>query len=126
VSPLDAAKIAQAMKVKIYTIGAGSKGPVPYPVQDMWGRKMYQEVQLDLDEDTLKQIATLTSAKYFRATDTESLREIYKEIDALEKTKIEHAEYTEYKELFSYFLLTALMLILIETILTNSVLMRIP
>jgi len=124
--PLSAARVAQARGIKTYTIGAGSKGFVPFPMRDLWGRTVYQDVRIDLDEETLKEIARLTNGAYFRATDTESLREIYKQIDALEKTRIEQTGYKEYKELFPWFLRAGLGLLLIELILFNTVLLRIP
>ena len=121
-----AARIAEAYGIKIYTIGAGTKGAVPYPVTDPWGRKVYQKVVIDIDEAMLKEVADITGGKYFRATDTESLREIYKEIDALEKVKIEEYGYKEYKELFPYFLIAALIVLLLEVIFANTVFLKIP
>ncbi len=126
ISPLTAAEAAKALKIKVYTIGAGSIGPVPYPVKDFFGNTVYQPIQIDIDEDTLMKIADMTGAKYFRATDTESLRKIYKEIDALEKTDIEEKGYLEYNELFSVFLILALVLLLSDIILSNTVLRKIP
>ena len=126
IDPLTAAKIAQTMKMKIYTIGAGSKGYVPFPVKDLFGRTFYQNVPIDLDEDTLKEISRLTNGRYFRATDTESLRHIYQEIDSLEKTEIEQTGYKEYQELFTWFLVGAVVLLVIEIILSNTVFLRIP
>jgi len=124
--PITAAKTAQALGIKIYTIGAGSKGYVPFPMRDLWGRTVYQKVRIDLDEETLKEIARLTNGSYFRAADTESLREIYKQIDTMEKTRIEQTGYKEYKELFGQFLSAALALLLIEVVLFNTVLLKIP
>lgn len=126
IEPLTAAKIAKSMNVKIYTIGAGSKGYVPFPVQDILGRKFYQNIPLDLDEETLREVARITNGRYFRATDTESLRQIYAEIDKLEKSAIEEIGYKEYKELFSWFLLAGLFCLVFEVILSNSLLMRVP
>ncbi|MCU0651211.1 MAG: VWA domain-containing protein [Candidatus Omnitrophica bacterium] len=126
ISPVTAAEAAKALKIKIYTIGAGSKGPVPYPVRDMWGNKVYQQAEVDIDEDTLTRIADITAAKYFRATDTESLRRIYAEIDKMEKTKIEEKGYREYNELFPFFLIPGLILLLAEIILSNTVLRKLP
>lgn len=126
IDPIKASEAAKTTGVKIYTIGAGSKGYVPFPAQDFFGRKVYQNVRIDLDEDMLTKVAENTGGKYFRATNTESLREIYKEIDTLEKTKIEETGYFEYTELFDKVLLLALIVILIELVLTNTVLMRIP
>ncbi len=126
IDPLTAAKAAQAFKIKVYTIGAGSKDFVPFPVQDPWGQKFYQKVRIDLDEKTLKEIAETTGGKYFRATNTESLRSVYQEIDSLEKTRIEQKGYKEYKELFGLFLLAGLGLLLLEAVLFNTVLLKIP
>lgn len=126
ISPLTAADAAKALGIKIYTIGAGSKGLVPFPAQDFWGRKVYQNVKIDIDEETLKKIAEETKAKYYRATDTESLREIYKEIDALEKTEFEEKAYLRYKELFSGFLISGLIFLILEFILSNTILRKMP
>ncbi|MFH1777147.1 MAG: VWA domain-containing protein [Candidatus Omnitrophota bacterium] len=126
VSPFTAAEAAQALKVKVYTIGAGSKGLVPYPARDFFGNTVYQSVEIDIDEDSLIKIAAKTNAQYFRATDTQSLREIYKTIDKLEKTPIEEKGYMEYKELFYLFLIPAVVLICLEIVLGNTVLRRIP
>ena len=126
IQPLDAAKMAQALGVRVYTIGAGTTGIVPYPVTDEFGNKHYEQAQFDLDEGTLKKIATMTQAKYFRAADTESLRHIYTQIDKLEKTKIESKGYKQYEPLFWYFVDAALALLVLEIILTNSVFLKIP
>jgi len=126
ISPLTAAEAAKALKIKIYTIGAGSKGPVPYPVKDFFGNTVYQPIEVDIDEDTLIKIADMTGAKYFRATDTESLRKIYKEIDALEKTVIEEKGYLEYNELFGIFLIMSLSALVLEIVLSNTILRKIP
>ena len=126
ISPLTAAQAARALKVKIYTIGAGSKGPVPYPVRDFFGRKVYQQIEADLDEDTLTQIASITGGKYFHATDTQSLRHIYREIDALEKTPIEDKGYLEYREWFPLFLGAGLFFLLLEIVSANTYLRKLP
>jgi len=126
ISPLTAAEAAKALKIKVYTIGAGSKGPVPYPVKDFFGNTVYQPIEVDIDEDTLIKIADMTGAKYFRATDTESLRKIYKEIDNLEKTAIEEKGYLEYNELFNIFLISALLVLILDIVLSNTILRKIP
>ena len=120
VDPQNAAELAKALKVKIYTIGAGSKGRVPYPAKDFFGNKTYQWVSINLDEESLQNIAKTTGGKYFRAKDTRSLKNIYDEIDRLEKTKIEIESYTEYKESFPLFVLIALALLLLEAVLRNT------
>ena len=126
ISPLTAADAARALNIKVYTIGAGSKGLVPYPAKDYFGNTVYRQVQIDIDEETLKKIAEKTKALYYRATDTTSLRSIYEEIDKIEKTPIEEKGYTEYKELFPLFLIPALALLILEVILKNTLLRRIP
>jgi Ca-activated chloride channel family protein len=126
IQPLDAAKMAQALGVKIYTIGAGTTGIVPFPVTDEFGNKHYEEAQFDLDEDTLKKIADMTAGQYFRAADTESLRDIYAQIDKLEKTKIVEKGYKQYEPLFWCFVDAALVLLAFEIILSNTVFLKIP
>lgn len=125
VDPLTAAQAARAMGVRVYTIGAGTKGLVPYPV-DFWGRKIYRDVKIDIDEETLNKIAGMTDGKYFRATDTESLRKIYREIDDLEKTEITQAGYREYKELFGRPLIAGLVLLFLEVLLSHTLFLRLP
>ncbi len=126
IDPLTAAKTAQALGVKIYTIGAGTTGIVPFPVTDEFGNKHYEQAQFDLDEDTLKKIADMTGGEYFRAADTESLRHIYARIDRLEKTKIEEKGYKQYAPLFTYGVIPALILLVLEIILTNTVFLKVP
>ena len=126
ISPLTAAEAAKALGIKVYTIGAGTKGLAPYPMKDGFGNVVYQPVKIEIDEKTLKKIASETDGRYYRATDTESLRKIYREINKLEKTPIEEKGYLEYEELFPYFLMAGLVLLLLEIILNNSILRRIP
>lgn len=98
--PVAAAEVAQTIGIKIYTIGVGTKGQAPFPVQDSFtGRRVIQMIPVNIDEATLQQVAETTGGKYFRATDTDSLRDIYKEIDELEKTKVESQNYMDYREL---------------------------
>lgn len=126
IAPLEAANAAQALGIKIYTIGAGTKGLVPYPMQDVWGGVVYRPVKIEIDEETLQKIAQITNGRYFRATDTESLRQVYQEIDRLEKTRIEETHFQEYKELFPWFLIPGLFLIILEVFAANTVLRTIP
>lgn len=126
ISPRTAAEAAAALGIKVYTIGAGTKGTAPYPAKDMFGNTVYRPVRIEIDEDTLKGIAEKTGARYFRATDTESLRDIYDEIDQLETTPIEEKGYREYRELFHLFLIPGLVLFCLEIILRNTVFRRIP
>ena len=126
VSPRDAARAAAALGVRIYTIGAGTKGAVPFPVTDVFGRKRYQNALIDIDETTLRDIADLTGGQFFRATDTASLKAIYSQIDAMEKTEIEQFDYKEYKELFGLFCLVALATLVLEIVLSHTLFLRIP
>ncbi|MCM8796518.1 MAG: VWA domain-containing protein [Candidatus Omnitrophica bacterium] len=126
VSPALAAEAAKALKVKVYTIGAGTKGLAPYPVKDFFGNIVYQPVKVEIDEDTLMNIASKTEGRYFRATDTKSLKEIYAEIDRMEKSPIEEKGYMEYQELFPVFLSIAMVFLLLEVILRNTILRKIP
>ncbi|MFH1593316.1 MAG: VWA domain-containing protein [Candidatus Omnitrophota bacterium] len=125
-SPLTAAEAAKAMGIKVYTIGAGNKGMAPYPMRTPWGEVVYENVKIEIDEDTLRKIADKTGGKYFRATDTESLKDIYKEIDALEKTAVEETGFKRYEELFGIFLVPGLALLLLEVLLSNTILRRLP
>ena len=125
VSPETAAEIAKTFNIKTYTIGVGTEGEVPFLVDTIFGKKyVYQRV--DLDEDTLKEIANITRGKYFKATNTKALEEIYNQIDNLEKTKVEVKEYMEYEELFGWFLLPGLACIMLEIILANTRFRKIP
>ena len=97
--PLQAADLAKTMNIKVYTIGVGTRGYANFPVQDMFGRVGYQRTKVNIDEETLQKIADTTGGKYFRATSTTSLEEIYSVIDQLEKSKVEERRYTDYREL---------------------------
>ncbi len=114
ISPLTAAEAAETMKIKVYTIGAGKRGVAPMPVKDQWGRKRMMRVQVDIDEETLGQVAEITGARYFRATDTRSLEKIYEEINAMEATTRTIKHFSDYRELFSWLVLTSLMLLAAE------------
>jgi len=126
ISPLTAAEAARALGVKIYTIGAGSIGEVPYPVQDAFGRRGLQYVSIDIDESSLAKIAQITQGRYFRATDTDSLKEIYRQINKMEKTPFKQPVYQRYEELYVSFALLALFLIVLEQVLANTAAVKIP
>lgn len=98
--PIQAAELAETMGIKVYTIGVGTKGQAPMPVEDPFtGRRMIQWVPVNIDEATLTKVAEITGGKYYRATDTDSLESIYSEIDQLEKTKVEARHFVDYREL---------------------------
>ncbi len=126
VTPQTAAEAAAALGVKVYTVGAGTRGMAPYPAQDFFGNKVYRPMQVDIDEDTLTAIAAKTGGRYFRATDTASLKGIYEEIDRREKTEFEAPEYLEYREAYPWFLWPALAFLLLEVGLGETVLRKLP
>jgi len=126
VDPATAAKLATAFNIKIYTIGVGKEGEAPFPVDDPMFGKRYVYIKEDLDEATLKTIAETTEGMYFRATSAEALKEIYKQIDKLEKTEIKGIEYTEYTDHYLWLLLLALIFFLAEIILDNTLLRKLP
>lgn len=126
IDPLTAAYAAEALGIKVYTIGAGKRGEALYPVQDPVFGKRYVRMPVEIDEALLQQIADITGAQYFRATDAEALEQIYTEIGNLEKTEITVKEYTRYSELFAYFLSPALFFFLIEILLMNTRFRKIP
>jgi Ca-activated chloride channel family protein len=126
IAPETAAEAAKALGITVYAIGAGSKGMVPYPFQDQWGRKIYQNVKIDIDDALLTKIAEQTGGHYFRATDTNTLKEIFNRINKMEKTKIEMPHYQEYLDLYPPLLILALFLLIGETVLSNTVFRRLP
>ncbi len=100
IDPIPAAELAKSFGIKIYTIGVGTKGRAPVPVTDPYsGRKVLRMMEVNIDEDTLQKVAKETNGKYFRATDTESLADIYAEIDQLEKSNVESRHLVDYREL---------------------------
>ncbi len=126
VTPLTAAEAAKALGIRIYTIGAGSNGLVPYPVQDVFGRTVYRPVQMEFQEDTLREIAALTKGEYFRATDTKSLEKIFASIDKLEKTKVEVEKYSRFRDLFPWAVAGGLLLLVTELGLSQTLWKRLP
>jgi len=120
-SPLAATEFAVEYGIRVYTIGIGKNGMAPYPFQTRFGIQ-YQNVEVKIDEEVLQQIAEATGGKYFRATDNERLREIYKEIDSLEKTQLEVRMYSQPREEFKLLMLIALGLILLEVVLRFTLL----
>lgn len=125
VPPLTAAEIAEKFGIRVYTIGVGTEGFAPYPFQTPFGIQ-YQDVEVKIDEKTLQDIATLTDGKYFRATNNNSLKEIYNDIDALEKSKIEVTEFHKRSEEFLPFALWALGLLLLGFVLQKTYLKQLP
>ncbi|CAN5212591.1 VWA domain-containing protein [soil metagenome] len=126
VSPEVAAEAAQALGIKVYTIGAGTRGEAPFPTTDPFGRTTLATIKVDIDEETLTRVAEMTGARYFRATDTDSLAAIYAEINQLETTTRTIREFSEYQELFAYALVPGLLLLFSELALTNTKFRRLP
>ena len=125
IDPITAARIAATYGIRIYTVGVGAQGQAPYPVQTPFGVRR-QLIQVDLDEKGLTQVAEMTGGKYYRATDNRKLKAIYKEIDQLERTKIEVTAYKRYSELFGGWLLAGFIALLLEIVLSGTVLRKNP
>ncbi len=125
IDPLTAAGIAQSYGIRVYTIGVGTIGMAPYPVQTPFGIQ-YQNVPVELDEAVLQKIAEQTGGRYFRATDNRKLKEIYTEIDRLEKTKIEVTQFRKHKEEFYGYALFAGIFLLLEIALGLTVFKKAP
>jgi Ca-activated chloride channel homolog len=126
VGPVTAAEIAADFGIRVYTIGVGSKGNAPIPVQDMFGRTVTRNMPVEIDEEVLKEIAQTTGGTYFRATDNNKLREIYKEIDQMEKTRLDVKQYSRKKEEYFPYLLAAMLILLLEVVLRHTVFKTIP
>ena len=125
IDPLSAAEIAKLYGIRIYTIGVGSMGMAPYPVQTPFGMST-QNMEVKIDEPLLQEISGMTDGKYFRATSNAKLREIYREIDQLEKSKIDVTEFRRKKDEYVPLLLIALALFGLEMLLRYTVLRNIP
>ncbi|MGF7040176.1 vWA domain-containing protein [Mucilaginibacter lappiensis] len=119
VPPITAAEIAKQFNVRVYTVGLGTNGYAPYPVQTPFGVQ-YQRMKVDIDEGTLSKIASITGGKYFRATNNETLKEIYTQIDKLEKAKIDVTQYRKKTEMFLPWTIIALVLLSLEFLLKNT------
>ncbi|MFZ4588453.1 MAG: VWA domain-containing protein [Terrimicrobiaceae bacterium] len=126
VQPLTAAEAAKALGIRIYTIGAGTEGEAPFPLQNAFGRTVYRNVLVKFDEKTLADIAAMTNGRYFRATDTNSLRTIFSEIDKLEKSKVEVERTAQYRDLFQWFLIPGLACLALEILLSQTIWRRLP
>ena len=126
IGPVTAGQMAQALGVRVYTIGAGSQGMARVPIDDRLRGRRYVTVEVDIDEASLQEVAETTGGRYFRATNREGLGQIYEEIDALETTEIEVQNFTSYGELFHYPLAAGLLLLLLEVGLGQTVLRKLP
>ena len=126
IDPITAAQAAQAFNIRVYTIGAGTRGTALFPVDDPFFGKRYVPRRVDIDEETLRRIGEMTGGQYFRAVNRERLSEIYHEIDEMEKTKISIREYTRYAELFFYPLILGMLMLLAELLLQFTRYRKIP
>ncbi len=125
IDPLSASEIAKAYGVRIYSIGVGTRGEAPYPIQTPFGTR-YQMVPVEIDEPLLKRISENTDGKYFRATNNKALEEIYQIIDKMEKSKVEITSYRTAAELYSKLMLPALILFLLDFLLSKTIFRKLP
>jgi Ca-activated chloride channel family protein len=126
ITPATAAEAAKTLGIKIYTICAGSRGFAPIPVPDMFGRTVYRNIKVEVDEGTLKQVAAIGGGQFFRAEDSASLNSIFKQIDQLEKTTIELDRYMQYRELYLWPAAAGCLLLVLHLLLRQTVLRRLP
>ena len=126
VDPVTAAELAKTFGVRVYTVGVGRGGQVPYPFRDPLYGTVYRNVDIPIDEETLSTIAETTNGQFFRARDAESLKAVYDEIDALERTEIEQIQYVRYTELAPMFMSAALAFLFLELLLSRTRLARFP
>jgi len=126
IDPITAAELAKSFGIKIYAIGVGKGGMVPFPVDDPLFGKRYVQANVEIDETTLKRIADITGGLFFRARDTAALSEIYERINKLEKSEVKVKEYRSFNELFPFFLIPALLLLLLDIFLRRTILLKVP
>ena len=127
VAPLTAAEIAKEYGIKIYTIGVGSNGSAKYPVGiNYYGKMEYQVLPVVIDEVTLKKIANVTGGKYFRATNENVLKDVFNEIDQLEKTKMDIRNFSNAEDNYMPWAVALLILVLIDLIARYTLLRNIP
>ncbi|HBO25754.1 MULTISPECIES: vWA domain-containing protein [Culturomica] len=125
IAPVTAAELAKTYGIRVYTIGVGTYGEAPYPVPSPFGVQL-QNMRVEIDEDVLRQIATVTGGQYFRATDNSKLEQIYKEIDQLEKSKMEVKHFSKKQEQYFWFGLIGVLLLVGEALLRYTLLRKIP
>ena len=125
VSPMTGAEMAKSFGIRVYTIGVGTNGTAPYPVQGAFG-KQYINMAVEIDENVLRQIAQTANGQYYRATSNSKLREVYEEIDKLERTKLQVKEFSKNQEEYQPFALLLLLCVLLSIVLKQTVLRTIP
>ncbi|HXV28194.1 MAG TPA: VWA domain-containing protein [bacterium] len=126
IDPITAAELAKTFGIKVYTIGVGKGGLVPFPVNDPLFGKRYVQADVEIDELTLKRIADITGGLFFRARDPRTLAEIYEKINQLEKTEVKVKEFRSYEPLYWHFVIPALVLLLIEILMSRTYLLKVP
>ena len=125
ISPMTAAQIAQSLGVRVYTIAVGTNKIAPYPMP-IGGTIQYVNIPVDIDTKTLKNIASVTDGNFYRATNTNELKQIYRDIDKLEKTKMKVKKYSKHNEVYQLFVFAAFIFLFLEILLRNTLLCRIP
>ncbi|PIQ63423.1 MAG: aerotolerance regulator BatA [Bacteroidetes bacterium CG12_big_fil_rev_8_21_14_0_65_60_17] len=126
ISPETAAEVAQALGVRVYTIGTGAQGEAPFIVDHPFSGRQRRMVPVEIDEEMMTKVAESTGGRYFRATDNEALRRIYEQIGELETTRVQELEFVDVQENYLRFLLPAFLLVLFETLLSTTILRRFP
>lgn len=125
ITPNQAARVAATYGIKIYTVGMGQQGQAPFVMDTPFGPQTFMQ-NVELDEASLKQIAETTGGKFFRATDADTLKNIYETIDQLEKSEVRWVDHSEYREMFPNFLIPAMLLLFMEMVLSQTRFMRVP
>jgi Ca-activated chloride channel family protein len=125
ITPAMAAEIAKTYGIRVYTIGIGANGTAPYPVMTPWGVEV-RDVQVEIDEELLQEVAQTTGGRYFRATDNTKLMEIYGEINEMEKSRTTVDSFPIYKELFTRYAMVALVSLLLGLFVELFVIRRLP
>ncbi|HKK59336.1 MAG TPA: VWA domain-containing protein [Salinivirga sp.] len=125
IDPVTAAELANTFGIRVYTIGVGSRGTAPYPVQTPFGTQ-YKQMEVEIDEATLQEMAQMTDGKYFRATSNSALKEIYDQIDQMEKTRIETKSFAKKQEEYIWFAIIAAIALLMEVVLRATIFRTMP
>ena len=125
ISPLTAAEMARSFGIRVYTIGIGTNGTAPYPVRSSFGVQ-YVNVPVESDEDVLRQIASTANGQYYRATSNSKLKDVYEEIDKLERTKLQVKEFSKNQEVYQPFAMVLLLSLLLILLLKQTILKTIP
>ena len=125
ISPMTAAQIAESLGIRVYTIAVGTNKIAPYPMP-IGGTIQYVNIPVDIDTKTLKNIASVTDGNFYRATNTDELKQIYRDIDKLEKTKMKVKKYSKHNEVYQLFVFAAFIFLFLEILLRNTLLRRIP